>query len=81
MKNLAHNASLESLNKNAPSKSGTKHLGRLAGLPTVNHARLSQKKAMIGKAWFCTDSLFRDAVASDEAYLKTKARPRKKAAQ
>jgi hypothetical protein len=26
MKNLAHSASLESLDKNAPSKTGTKHL-------------------------------------------------------
>src|SRR5580704_4688463 len=28
MNNLAHSASFESLDKNAPSKSGTKHLGR-----------------------------------------------------
>jgi hypothetical protein len=27
MKNLAHSASLESLDKDAPSKAGTKHLG------------------------------------------------------
>jgi N6-adenosine-specific RNA methylase IME4 len=28
MKNLAHSASFESLDKDAPSKAGTKHLGR-----------------------------------------------------
>jgi hypothetical protein len=29
MKNLAHSASFESLDKHAPSKPGTKHLGQI----------------------------------------------------
>jgi hypothetical protein len=32
MKNLSHSASFESLDKNAPSKTGTKHLGHQASL-------------------------------------------------
>jgi hypothetical protein len=42
MKNLAHSASLESLDKNAPSKTGTKHLDRALAAKDTNRAALAQ---------------------------------------
>jgi hypothetical protein len=57
-----------------------KALVRLAGLPAMDRHQLTGKKDMIGKIWLTSESVFRDAVARDEAYLATKpgARPRAK---
>jgi hypothetical protein len=53
---------------------------RFAQVPAMNSDQLKRKKEMIGKIWLGSESVFRDAIAHDEAYLATKpgARPRAK---
>jgi hypothetical protein len=55
---------------------------RLAAIPAMSSDLLSRKKRMIGPRWLRLHSVFSDAVARDEAYLRTKARgPRKSVAE
>ena len=59
MKNLAHSASFESLDKNAPSKTETKHLGwrcvRMRAYTTGRHSLFgvqAMTKDVLGALWF-----------------------------
>jgi hypothetical protein len=56
-------------------------LVRLAGLPAMTGCQLEWKKEIIGKIWLRTDSVFREAIARDEAYLRAKASALKEARQ
>src|SRR5580704_15816661 len=49
MKNLAHSASLESLDKNAPSKTGTKQLASL--FPSLNEHLRGARNILNACAW------------------------------
>ena len=57
MKNLAHSASFESLDKNAPSKAGTKHLVR-SGTSSFQESEITNLRALASRVVELSDVQF-----------------------